>query len=85
MLGHMRTSDIAAARADVHQRPDPRADAEPGDGRDKNDDDRRPTSVRLAGRIAGKARKSPPISGPNRFAMKRVPAAMSPPKTNRIA
>ena len=43
------------------------------------------TSVKPAGRIAGKARNKPPTVGPNRWAINPAIAVISPPKTNRTA
>ena len=43
------------------------------------------TSVALAGKIAGKARKRPPTTGPLRCAIRPAAAVISPPKTNLMA
>lgn len=40
--------------------------------------------VALAGKIAGKARNSPPMTGPNRLAIRPAKAVISPPKRNRM-
>jgi hypothetical protein len=41
-------------------------------------------SVRVAGRTAGKARKSPPNLGPNAKPATAATSAIPPPKTNRL-
>lgn len=41
--------------------------------------------VALAGKIAGNAKKRPPITGPNSFAITPAPAVISPPNRNRTA
>ena len=41
------------------------------------------TSLRLAGKMAGKAKKSPPTAGPNFTAMAPAEAVMRPPKIKR--
>jgi hypothetical protein len=43
------------------------------------------TSVTLAARIAGKAKKSPPTLGPYPLAIAAAPAVTSPPRTKRVA
>lgn len=43
------------------------------------------TRVALAGKIAGNARKSPPITGPNFLATTPAAAVINPPRTNRTA
>jgi hypothetical protein len=43
------------------------------------------TRVALAGKIAGKARKSPPATGPNSLAMSPASIVVTPPSNNRTA